>query len=280
MPTLLPERAFWAEICTQLSEEANMDAKDMWDAKATGFAHKRTRSGYIDQLIGLLDLELGQSVFDMGAGPGTLSIPLAQRGHEVCAVDFSPRMLGELQAASQAAGVEVRAFERAWQDDWSGLPKADVAVASRSLITPDVEGAFAKLESKARSRVAVTMVAGETPMADLRMLEAVGRPRDVGELRQGFVAAVNLLFTLGRSPRIDYITYPRTLHAQTHESLLLAAEAMTRPVDEAERAALRAFVEEHTVPNGRDGGVMLDYEQAVTWGYIEWDVPPEASARA
>ncbi|MBX9033908.1 class I SAM-dependent methyltransferase [Gordonibacter massiliensis (ex Traore et al. 2017)] len=274
---LLADSAYWVDAYRRADGDA-LGAKEDWDAKARGFAHKNRRSSYIDQLVDLLALEPGESVFDMGAGSGTLSIPLAQRGHAVVAVDFSTGMLDELAAGARKAGVEVAAFERSWQDDWTDLPCADVAVASRSLIADDLADVCAKLESKARSRVAVTMPGGETPAVDLRMLRAMGRPASEREQRRGFVAALNYLFASGRRPSVNHIAYPRRWHAPSFQKLLEAAESASRPRDGAERDALRRFVERHATVDAETGECVLDYEQSIVWSCMIWPVP-EREAR-
>jgi ubiquinone/menaquinone biosynthesis C-methylase UbiE len=52
-------------------------------------------------------------VVDVGAGIGHLSLPLAERGHEVCAVEPALGMLESLQARASAAGLAVRAVHAA-----------------------------------------------------------------------------------------------------------------------------------------------------------------------
>ena len=115
------------------------ESRATWDAKAASFAHKPTRSDYINQLIKIMALEPEDTVFDMGCGSGTLAIPLAEAGHNVIAVDFSNAMLEELKCAAKERAVleKITTFQRSWQEDWSGLPKADVAISSRSFVTDE-----------------------------------------------------------------------------------------------------------------------------------------------
>jgi len=47
------------------------------------------------------------SIVDFGAGTGRLTVPLAERGYEVTAVDPSPAMLRELAHRAEQAGVDV-----------------------------------------------------------------------------------------------------------------------------------------------------------------------------
>lgn len=267
----------WARAFASVERPDESASKDRWNAKATSFSHKRTRSGYIGQLIDRLDLASEESVFDMGCGPGTLTLPLAEAGHNVIAVDFSTSMLGELERAAERAGegvsARIAAFERSWQQPWDDLPCADVAVASRSLITDDLADAFAKLESKARSRAVVTIAAGETPMCDLRLLQALGRKASEAELRREMAVIVCFLFSLGRLPKVDYLSFPRRWHAESREAMIEVLTQTARAATPAEEEAVARFVDAHASADERTGEFALDYEQTSTWGYVEWDVP-------
>ncbi len=99
--------ARWRQVFSSSGEGApgSPESKARWDRKAPSFARKPTRSGYISQLIERLGLGVGESVFDMGCGSGTLAIPLALAGHDVIAVDFSDGMLGELQRGARGKPV-------------------------------------------------------------------------------------------------------------------------------------------------------------------------------
>ena len=68
-----------------------------WDKRARHFRPLET-APYARNFIKLLALEPGESVLDMGCGAGSIAIPLAQAGHSVIAADFSPAMLGTLDA--------------------------------------------------------------------------------------------------------------------------------------------------------------------------------------
>ncbi|GII64662.1 methyltransferase [Sphaerisporangium krabiense] len=56
----------------------------------------------------LLDLPPGTTVLDLGCGPGTYAVPLAERGARVTGVDLSGAMLDRAREAAQAAGLTVR----------------------------------------------------------------------------------------------------------------------------------------------------------------------------
>ncbi len=76
--------------------------------------YARYRLGYPDSLIDRIsrsaELEPGDAVLDLGAGPGLLAIPFARAGMAVTAVDPEPGMLAELREATagQAITVDMR----------------------------------------------------------------------------------------------------------------------------------------------------------------------------
>jgi SAM-dependent methyltransferase len=254
--------------------EATSPDSSRWDAMAPTYAHKPRRSDYLTQLQEMLDARLcpGESVFDMGCGPGVMALPLARAGHDVVAVDFSDGMLAQLEASVAAEGLEgkVRAFKRAWQDDWTDLPVADVALSSRSMTTRDFADAVEKLESKARRLVVVTTSAGEAPWFDLTLHRALGRDVDVVSFSAPFVMLLNYLVQSGRFPAVSYITYNRRPSSSDADELasFMRKAADVRP-DEEE--AFERFFAEH-LETGEDGRVQMDYEQRVRWAVLSWEV--------
>ncbi len=257
------------------------DKRELWNSRASTFAYKK-RSPYIRDLIAKLPLEPGDTVLDMGCGPGTLAVPLARLGHRVTAVDFSPRMLEELRAAAGDAGVEVEAVECSWQESWERLPQVDVVVASRSFAVDDFDDPVAKMESKARKFCVVTLPAGDSPWTDV--LEAVGRS-DPDRRGGEFVALVNYLLASGRFPRLDYIEYPHSKGAADLPELVKMAVKSVMPETPEEAEAVARYVREHarpaegggdgdgTVPEGGEkGGVVLDTGRMVRWGMVTWPV--------
>ena len=273
----IPQAEEWAALSMQrageFSSDAGLDeARGKWDQMAPAYARKRERSGYLAQLTALLNLQPGETLLDMGCGPGVLSIPQAKSGHSVVAVDFSDGMLEQLRLAAADAGTEDRfqIFRRAWQENWDGIPMADVAVSSRSMTTHDIADAVRKLESKARNRVVVTTAAGETPWFDARLRAALGRTVDQLDLSAELICLVNYLFATGRFPEVRYIECPRAMQSDSREELrsFLFKAADVTPEEEP---AFNAYFEAH-VTSRPGGGYMLDYQQNVRWAYVCWHV--------
>lgn len=257
-------------------------SKETWNAKAHGFANKNKRSPYIGTLIDMLDLREGETVLDIGCGPGTLALPLAKAGFDVTAIDFSPAMLAELEvnmAAQQEAGNagsgSVTAIERSWQDPWDDIDCVDVAVSSRSLIVDNVVEALAKMEQHARRLCAVTLTCGQAPWMDVKLWHAIGRDVEAIDLVRPAMCVVNILMLQGKEPQVRYIHYIRRRQAESIEKLVEVCCTHTEGIEGVQRNAAEAFVREHAeqLP---DGTWQLDYDQKITWALITWQ--PEGAA--
>lgn len=132
---------------------------DHWDQRAEKMAENcaSPTDSYLQQLTSKIDLQGAQTLFDMGCGPGTVSLALADKLTTIYGVDYSQGMLNV--AARRAAALKadnVHWIQRAWEEDWSDLPRCDIAVASRSTLVADMRQAMSKLNNQARLRVYTT----------------------------------------------------------------------------------------------------------------------------
>ena len=97
---------------------ADPDEIALWDAEAESFDEPadhglrdpEVRRAWRDLLLGVLPAPPAR-VADLGCGTGTLSVLLAEAGHDVDGLDFSPRMVG--LAERKGRGVDGVRFLRA-----------------------------------------------------------------------------------------------------------------------------------------------------------------------
>lgn len=89
----------------------------------------------------------------------------------------------------------------ALEEDWSDLPRCDIAVASRSTLVADMRRAMSKLNNQARLRVYTTHLVS-TSFVSPAIQRAAGR--EVIEL-PNYIFALNVLYQMGIYAHVDFI---------------------------------------------------------------------------
>jgi FkbM family methyltransferase len=90
-------------------------------------------------------------VLDIGAGPGTLAIPLAPRVKEITVIEPGKGMVDLLKENMKKDGItNITCIEKRWEDidintDISG--KYDIVLSSLSLTMEDIRQSLAKMNS-------------------------------------------------------------------------------------------------------------------------------------
>ena len=79
---------------------------DHWDKRAEKMAENcaSPTDSYLLQLLEKIDLRDAKSLFDMGCGPGTVSLALADQLTTVYGVDYSPGMLSVAARRARCQG--------------------------------------------------------------------------------------------------------------------------------------------------------------------------------
>ena len=101
--------------------------------------------------IAALPLTKGARVLDIGAGPGTLAIPLAPLVREITAVEPGAGMVEVLKRHADRDGIRnITCVQKMWEDvdparDLS--PPYDIVIASLSLTMHDIRSALAKMDA-------------------------------------------------------------------------------------------------------------------------------------
>lgn len=198
---------FGEEWRRQAKVRRRPDSVAHWDKRGRDEVSKFAPSAYSDDFLERAQLREGESLFDMGCGAGTLAIPAASRGHAVLACDFSPVMLERLrQGTPDACAALIKTRQLAWEDDWraAGIqPRSyDVACASRSIITDDLEDSLRKLTTVARRRVCVTVTAGSSPRVFPALFDALGLE---GRGHQDAAFVFGILSSAGFEPQVNFM---------------------------------------------------------------------------
>lgn len=278
--------AEWKEL--QKARRA-ADVAAFWDKKAANYGSKDAPSNYVLSFLDMVNLEPGDTIFDMGCGNGGLAIPLAQRGHQVLACDFSQGMLDYLKNDRDQKGLTdlIETKLMSWSDDWEaadvGENCVDVAIASRSIATADLKDSLLRLNKVARKRACITLTTGASPRSDERLLTQLGLQNQIG---RDYLYAFNILAQLGLKPSISYIESEKD---DTFDSYEEAFEALTRmvndvttPLPQEERDAalvrlaewLKDDLEENPDPTPGAKKLRLSKPRCITWAFISWNTKP------
>ncbi|MGQ9862817.1 MAG: class I SAM-dependent methyltransferase [Thiobacillaceae bacterium] len=234
-----------------------------WDARAEAMGQMAGQSRYVADFIGRMDLSGCETLLDVGCGTGAIALALAPRLTQVYGLDYSLGMLEVMMRNAQALGLtNVVPIRRAWEDDWTDVPVCDVVTASRSTTVMDMADALAKLDSKARRRVYLTNMVGGR-FIDPEIAELLGRSRPP---LPDYIYIVNILYQMGRHPRLDYIESDNRLAgAESLDEFLRKVAFSVGELSADERARLADWYAAHP-ERARQGG------DPFRWAFISWHV--------
>ena len=214
---------------------------EKWDKKAVKMAENLVgkASRYNQQLLETMQVQPDETVLDIGCGPGTFAIPLAQQGSQVYALDYSTGMLDVLAEYKQKLQLaNLNLIRRSWAEDWNDVPQVDVILASRSTLVDDLDDMIHKLCTKAKKRVYLTSVT-QRHFLDEGVFAAIGR-EDIGF--PTYIYLLNRLYQKGIQANLSFIeTESGRFMGETYEDLLGSVEFSLGPLSEKEKQGLTAF---------------------------------------
>jgi SAM-dependent methyltransferase len=137
------------------------DPSHNWNKKENAERYdKNARTEYDDRVkttIAILDIPPDSRVLDIGAGPGTLAIPLAPLMREVTAVEPGAGMVAILTDRAKQEGIRnITCVQKRWEDiDLSRDLEVpyDVVIASLSLTMHDIREALQKMDAASSDSV-------------------------------------------------------------------------------------------------------------------------------
>lgn len=162
----------------------NEDSARRFDERAKADGRKKA----IDTIKGL-PVHAGSRVLDIGAGPGTHTIPLAHIASHVTAVEPSSAMMSCLNSNLAEEGLDnVLCVREKWEDvDVKNdlVPPYDIVIASFSLGMADIAGAIEKMNEACSGHVYLYWFAGvpywekvySELWEELHGCSFIGRPR-------------------------------------------------------------------------------------------------------
>ncbi len=240
-----------------------------WDQKAPSFAARNADSPFTSLFLARLPLSPDLTVLDMGCGPGTLAIPVAEKVRAVTAVDYSPGMLAALQQRIVDQKItNIRPLLGAWEDDWRqlGLEPHDLIIASRSLAVDDLAPALQKLNDYARKWVFIADRIAPTPF-DPAAFAAIGRPFHSGP---DYIYTINILYSMGIHPLVDILQLDGDTVFASRDAALQAYNWMIKDLNPIETAALRDYIESRIIQVDGER-ITIRRQHPSRWALISWE---------
>ncbi|WP_421902148.1 class I SAM-dependent methyltransferase [Maridesulfovibrio sp.] len=205
-----------------------------WQARAEDFSVGRKACDYDfgRSILSALGSRLPEQaeVLDVGCGPGSILVPMGQAGHRVTAVEPAEKMIGQLRANADSAGVDqYEVIPKIWQDvNTNGLKDCfDLALSAITMwMFRDLRVQLERLESVSRNLCCVVGGAGgETSGHSDGMWNSI-----MGDVPQPgyseFPLAYNLLYAMGRQPEVRIVNYStqRSAESKIHQQKLFYAK--------------------------------------------------------
>ncbi len=260
----------WNALWREGHDRRFKSARDpgFWDRRAPEFSRHAQTGNYASQFMSIVKPRPAWRVLDIGSAAGTLAIPMAPRVKRVTAMDPSARMRELLQTRCKQEGIDnIRIVDGRWEDDWDtlGIGVHDVAIASRSLIVDDLQGAIIKIQRHASHRVVLSAMVGDGPH-DRRIFEAAGREFSPGA---DYIVLVNLLRQMGIFADLTFICNTMQKTYQDVEDALNAMRWMLQGMTRDEEDRLRKYLSRTLVRE--NGQWKLPYAKVVRWAVIWWN---------
>ena len=255
----------WNEVWkSQMKENrgpsSGRDCARIWESREAALRFwnmcRRERSR-IDQTVWETEVTDASRVLDIGAGPGTLAIPFAQKAAHVTAVEPADGMCSVMREKMKEFGVSnIDIVQKRWEDvrvdaDLSG--PYDVVIASFSLGMHDIQPALEKMVQASSRHVYLYHFAGPSSW-DLQW-QALwprlhGRPYQPGPKSD---VLYNVLYQMGIYPNVRTF---RLEHNQPYASLDEAVAALA-PQAQAEGDEQKAVLREYLQRALREEGGAL-----------------------
>ncbi|MDD2643628.1 MAG: class I SAM-dependent methyltransferase [Methanobacteriaceae archaeon] len=147
---------FWKE---GLKEKGNLGANKNWDKAAEPYEKLNAKDDYTDKLINNLILDKSDSLLDIGAGEGSVSIPLSEKVKNITSVDSSKKMIELFDKRIREKSINnIETIEMDISDiNLDSIGHKDIVLASRSINSfPEMEDLLINLNEIANKYVFIT----------------------------------------------------------------------------------------------------------------------------
>ena len=200
----------------------------------------------IEKTVWETDITAASRVLDIGAGPGTLAIPFAQKAAHVTAVEPAEGMCSVMREKMNEFGIKnISIVQKRWEDvdvEKDLQPPYDVVIASFSLGMQDIRAAIEKMQQASSRYVYLYHFAGATSW-DLQWQELWpklhGRAYQPGPKCD---VLYNVLYQMGVYPHIRTFRLEHNQRYSTLDEAVAALAPQAQAETEEQKAVLRDYL--------------------------------------
>jgi ubiquinone/menaquinone biosynthesis C-methylase UbiE len=219
----------------------------------------RQEKSRIDKTIWETDITAASRILDIGAGPGTLAIPFAQKVAHVTAVEPADGMCSVMREMMAEHGVSnIDIVQKRWEDvdvarDLQG--PYDVVIASFSLGMEDIRSAVEKMQQASSKYVYLYHFAGPTSW-DTQWLE-LWQKLHGKDFQPGPKSDVlyNVLYQMGIYPHIRTFRLEHHQRYSTLEEAVATLAPQAQAVSEEQKKVLAEYLQR--VLQKEDGALVM-----------------------
>lgn len=237
-----------------------------WDTWLRSLPPKQEHSGYVDEVLRRINCNKDDTVLDVGAGTGALSIPLAKRVRSVTALDHSEAMLETIvrsAAAERLNNIKTLCL------DWTkaqldiDFDQHDIVLVSRSLPTgEDILHCLNLISCAAKRTCYVTWKANGHNSLE----EALCRQLDIPyHPFPDYTVLRDILISLGITPNVEiFATRSKRIFGSLEQAHIQIVRGRT--INDVDRQASFKFLADNLQC---ENGSYMQLEEA-RWALISW----------
>lgn len=199
-------------------------SSEKWDIFAHNFNQGvmrdwNNKNSYINQLINKIQVNIHDTVLDIGCASGGISIPIAEKAESVTSIDISSEMISYLKEHMLNNNItNINSVLGDWENIVSNpkFPKHDIVIASRCLSGSNLMEKLIKINNIASKRVYFTWI---IKISNLQKSIYNILNRDFYQEPE-YIYIFNLLQSISINPKISFI------YCQGTETFLSIEDAM------------------------------------------------------